>query len=557
MHKLGAYPLALMQAANYIYENHTTTQTYLERYDRNNRLLMEQNLARREYHGRSINVALRLSLEALELRKPEAAAFLLLCGFLDSKDIFWNFLNVAYTYAKSYTLEEGAAISFDDPSSVPFRNLSPDWLDNIARDEAAFDAVVKFLCEYSFVRWNEESDGFSIHSVIHEWIVSCGDSQTQSKLLTLAANIVAANYGAQSETPAQRIQPHADRCICLGSPKDGVRKWTFTSLVLLGAFCYDNEELTKAQQLLTCAMGKVVSTFGDDSEMTALWCMRMSPMFISSQSIDTHIRRLLLAEAKLTSISSPPHLVSQYRVDVKNHLCYAYQMQGDFKRAMKASEDAVALAASGHVDLVYMCCATGLLAENLLVIKNYESAKHCANTAVGQHKQIFGSDLNDGSLSAWRRRNMTIMAIACAYLGEHELAEVILVSVHVEAVRFNGLDADLSVHAQHNRDCLREVRARQEQSSAIHSDDPSQSGQRSIEQESIPESTLRKLSTDRDITYLRSDLAMGMFETMSFVDYRSRRQAEPQTNSTPGRSWLENVIPLTPQAVAAAACLVQ
>ena len=536
--------MALAQAANYIYENHTTTQTYLERYDKDRRLLLEQNLARREYKGGSIDVALRLSLEALKSRKPEAAAFLLLCGFLDNKDIFWEFLHVAYKFADTGWHRKGAVISFEDPSSVPFQELSPNWLDDIARDETKYDAVVKFLHEYSFVRWNEESDGLTIHSVIHEWIISYCDLQTKSKLLTLAANIVAGNYGAQSEIPSQRIQPHADRCVCLGAPECGFRSWCFTSLFLLGAFYYDNQELTIAQQFIGCALEKLISTFGDESEMAALWCMRISPMFIRSQPIEMLVRDLLRAEARLTSSSVGSRRRSQYKLDVGNHLCYAYQMQGDFKKAMDVSEGIIESATSSHVDLKYICCASGLHAENYLVNGIYEHAKSYASIAIRQHEQIFGSDPNDGSLSAWRRRNMTIMAIACAYLGDYELAEVILVSVHVEAVRYNGPDDDLTVHARGNLDCLREVKAGLEQ----------QSGQEDSYQKSTPEKHLQELSTDRDITYLRFDLAMGLFETLGFIDLRTRAKARP--GATSGHSSAEITIPLTAR-LAAAACILQ
>ena len=152
-----------MQAAKYINESHTTTQSYRQRYDRDRKLLLEKSLARREYTGGSIDVALRLSLDALESRKPEAAAFLMLCGFLENKDIFWGFLNVAYNFADPERRKDGSVISFDNPTTVPFQHLGPNWLDDIPRDEAIFDSVVKFLYEFSFVRWNEESDGFSIH----------------------------------------------------------------------------------------------------------------------------------------------------------------------------------------------------------------------------------------------------------------------------------------------------------------------------------------------------------------------------------------------------------
>ena len=505
---------------------------------------MEQNLAKREYKGGSIDVALRLSLEALKSRKPEAAAFLLFCGSLGNKDIFWKFLNVAYKFADTGWHTKGAAISFEDPSSVPFPELSPNWLDEIARDETRFGAVVKSLHEYSFVRWNEESDGFSIHSVIHEWIVSYSDSETNSKLLTLAANVVAGNYGAQSEIPYQRIQPHADRCVGLAAPERGFRRWCFTSLFLLGAFYYDNQELWIAQQFIGCALEKLISAFGDDSEMAALWCMRVSPMFIHSQPIETLVRDLLRAEARLSSSSVSPRRRSQYRVDVGNHLCYAYQMQGDFDKAMDVSEGSIETATSNHVDLKYICCTSGLLAENYLVNGRYEYAKSYANMAIGQHEQIFGSDPNDGSLSAWRRRNMTIMAISCAYLGEYELAEVILVSVHVEAVRYNGPDDDLTLHARRNLDCLCEVKAGLEQLS----------GQGDTDQRANTENSLRELSTDRDIPYLRFDLAMGLFETLGLVDLRIRAKA--RSGATSGHSSAGITTPLTAR-LAAATCVLQ
>ena len=490
-----------MQAARYINENHTTTQTYLERYDRDRKLLMEQNLSRREY-------------------------------------------------------KNGAVISFDDPSSVPFQELGPSWLDDIARDEAIFDSVVKFLYEFSFVRWNEETDGFSIHSIINEWIVAYVDSQTKSKLLMLAANVVAANYGAQTGIPDQRIQPHTDRCVDLGTPNRDFWAWSFTSLFLLGAFYYDNQEVRLSQQLVCRALEKLIEVFGDDSEMTALWCMRSSPIFIHRQPMNTHIENLLLAEVKLTSHLVIPRRVTQNWVDVRNHLCYAYQMRGDFKKAMEIGESVVELAAFGHVDLIYTCCATGLLAESYLFNERYESAKSYANMAVLQHKHIFGSDLNDGSLCAWRRRNMTIMAMACAYLGEYELAEVLLVSVRVEAVRIDGPDADLSLHAQHNSDCLHRVKARHDQWYTTQSDDACPSGEEGADQKRALKSNLQELSTDRNIIYLRFDLAMGLFETLGFVDAQIRTQAKRGSFNTSVLRSSENVTPLTAQ-LAVSACLTQ
>ena len=439
---------------------------------------------------------------------------------------------------------------FGNPSFVPMQKLGPSWLDDIARDEAIFDSVVKFLYEFYFVRWNEETDGFSIHSIIHEWIVAYVDSQTKSTLLMLAANVVVANHGAETEIPDQRIRPHADRCEDLGTPNRGFWAWSFISLFLLGAFYYDNEEVRLSQQLVCCALEKLIEVFGEDSEIAALWCMRRIPIFIHQQPINKHIENLLLAEVRLTSISVEPYRVPQYRVDVRNHLCYAYQIQGDFKKAMEIGESVVESAAFGHVDLIYTCCATGLLAESYLFNEKYESAKSYANMAVFQHEQIFGSDVNDGSLRAWRRRNMTIMAIACAYLGEYELAEVLLVSVRVEAVRFEGPDTDLSLHAQHNLDCLHKVKAGHNQWSIRQSEGAGPSDGEGADQKRALKSNLQELSTDRHIIYLRFDLAMGLFDTLGFVDHEICTRAKRRSSDISWLSSSENITPLTAQLAA-------
>ena len=550
INKLGSYPLAVVQAANYIYENHTTTQTYLKRYDENTKILMEHNLTRREYTSRSIDVALRLSFETLESRNPEAAAFLLFCGFLDNKVIFWKFLNVAYIFAGAWP-DDGGVLSFDDSPSVPFKHLRPSWLDEIARSEAIFDSVVKALCELSFIRWNEESDGFSIHSVIHEWIISHIDWPTKTQLSILAANIVASNFGARSDIPAQRIQPSANRVVHLGHQGNGYPVWTFTSLLLLGAFYYDNEELQRAEQLISCALDKVALAFGKESSMFALWCMRIGPLFIEPQSLDTYIGRLEVAESKLLQSINVHPKDHHHRLDLCNHLCYAYQKHGDYEKAVELGRRSLDDVSTISVDLVLKCCATGLLAESYLAIGWHETAKSYATTAVQQHEKIFGLDPEDGSLSAWRRRNMTIMAIACSHLYKYELAELLLVSVHTEAVRFHGPDHAMSLHAYHNLECLHAVKSRQGLSKTLPS--PHRG---TINSEELSDLTLSDLCTDINITYFRFDLAMPLFETLETIDRQIRGANKALSSDPTTKAEFESSRPLALR-LAGAACSIQ
>ena len=119
-------------------------------------------------------------------------------------------------------------------------------------------------------------------------------------------------------------------------------------------------------------------------------------------------------------------------------------MQIDLRKVTEIGENVVELTASSEFALIFMCCAIILFAKGYLISRNYQRAKRYIEVAIWQFERIFGFDCGDGSLSAWRRRNMTIMAITSAYLGEYELVEVILASVYIEAARYSGLDARLS-----------------------------------------------------------------------------------------------------------------
>lgn len=553
-----------MQAAKYISEHHTTTQTYFQRYERDRTLLMNGKLARREYGIGSINVALGLSLKALGSRKPEAAAFLLLCGSLDNKDIFWNFFNTAYEFEARSWSDEGTTmfdfIPFEDFSLTPFKSLAPDWLNVIARDQAKYEEIVKHLYEFSFVRENEESDGFSIHSVIHEWLVSYCDAQTRSMLLVVAADVVAANFGAASEIPSRQIQPHADRCIKLGAPSGIYKAWSFQTFFFLGAFYYDNEEVSLAHRLIGFALEQVISTFGEESEMTTIWCMRVTPLYIRRRPVETIISELLAAKTRLTSSFPPTSGHARNLVDVGNHICYAYQIQGDFTKSIAVGESVLESAAFKDVDLTYTCCATGLLAENYLTVGKYQAAKSYANVAVRQHEDIFGVDPKDGSLSAWRRRNLTIMAIACAHIGDLELAEVLLASVHVEAVRYTGADDDLSKHAEQNLKCILKIKAGLESNNAQQQDSMICSTGGELDPAAPPHDDLKSMSTDRNVHYLRFDLAMGLFETLGYVGGKIRARRRYRTSGTSNNSFLDETLPTaTPLSsrLAAAGCTVQ
>ena len=507
-----------MQAAKYIYENRCSTLAYLNKCEKNLALLVNQRPGKREYRNGTINVTLQLSWETLKSKNPEAAACLLLFGFLDGKDLFWTALHQAYVFIDKVPAELVWRIKrLETLRDFPSNRLSLSWLDDIAHDEDNFNEVVKVLHELSFVRYNEDSDGISIHAVIHDWIVWMCDPDTRTDALSLAADIVAWDYGSASAISGARLRPHADRCIKLGLQSSDFKTWNFSTLYLLGALYLDEKELELAQQLIFCAMEKLSMKYGPDHEMTGLWTARTSSIFIRGQPVDVTIGKLQQIESRLVTSVTSPHRRKNYLVDVRNQLTYAYQMSGNFAKAIEIGENIIESLSWMHLPTEYACCATGLLAESYLAQRKYESAKSYANVAIGNHEEQFGSEPNDGGLTAWRRRNITIKAIACFYLEEYEQAEVAFLFVYADAVRFEGADGALSQHAFHNLQCLKNARYGKSEGKSSRLEDV-HSRPDNTDLEMRDKESPREMSTDIDVVYLRWDLAIPIFETIGYID---------------------------------------
>ena len=534
--KLGAYPLALMQAAKYIYEIRCNTSAYLDKYERDLAVLINRRSGKREYRNGTINVALQLSWDTLQDRRPDAAAFLLLCGFLDCKDIVWQAFNKAYRFDDHIgeTYDFAWRLSLDKIHKFPAERLKPSWLVDIAREESKFDDVVRILHELSFVRHNEESDGFSIHEVIHDWIVWMCDPSTESDALSVAADIVAWNYGSASDIKSELIKQHADRCVKLSFASGSFKTWNFSALYLIGALYYDQGEVELTERLMLCAMEKLYAKFGYDRCLLDLWTARTLVILIRSRPIDATIQQLEEIELRYAECSSKR---SNRLFDLRNQLCFAYQVQGDFIKAIHIGEAVVESIRGNDRLVIHSSCAVGLLAESYLTQGKYELAKHCAIIAINEHEREFGADVKDGSVSAWRRRNMIILAIACSHLEQLEQAEVLLVSVLADAVQYGDADDLLVVHAKRNLDCFHRFQEWQaqlqtrRQDIAEEEDKEKEEGKEKKEKEeggahhalsgdeTVTEKTdpRKELSTDIHIPYLRLNLAMPLFETIGLI----------------------------------------
>jgi len=83
---LGYLPLALSQAGAYIHISQYSLSRYLKEYQTKAGYLLSQKWTAGQ-HDMSVFATWEISFKAIQLKSPEAADLLLVCGFFDHEDI--------------------------------------------------------------------------------------------------------------------------------------------------------------------------------------------------------------------------------------------------------------------------------------------------------------------------------------------------------------------------------------------------------------------------------------------------------------------------------------
>ena len=88
VHLLGNLPLALEQVGTYIHHRQYSFTRYVREFENSITHVLNSNQKRLSgKHNRSVFAAWELSFEAIEKENRQAADLLLLCGYLNNRDI--------------------------------------------------------------------------------------------------------------------------------------------------------------------------------------------------------------------------------------------------------------------------------------------------------------------------------------------------------------------------------------------------------------------------------------------------------------------------------------
>ena len=102
---------------------------------------------RDDYPERTIITTWQISFDEVERRDNRAAKLLQLWSYLDNQELWYQLLKWPR-----------------------WENNRPDWLKQIAATEISFLAAVGILLDFSLVEQNNNSDSYSMHAVVHDWI---------------------------------------------------------------------------------------------------------------------------------------------------------------------------------------------------------------------------------------------------------------------------------------------------------------------------------------------------------------------------------------------------
>lgn len=222
--RLEGHPLAVCQAGVYIKESGMSVSDYLTYFSSHLSDLLSED-SDLSYQNGSIRTSLNISMEALERRDPIAAKLLQLWGFLDNMDLWHDLFSSARSDSKTLSslpyLIDGdiqAQIEWQTAASKTDFVVPEDpksWLDEIATDQKKFLKAMRSLHEFSLMRKVNDTDGYSVHPIVHETARKSLPQGMVAGYLGAVVQILgrAAPYAHHRDASVlqRRLTPHVDR----------------------------------------------------------------------------------------------------------------------------------------------------------------------------------------------------------------------------------------------------------------------------------------------------------------------------------------------------------
>ncbi len=318
---LQGLPLAINQAGAYLRTTGINVLAYMKLYDEAWGKLMENQhrFATQGPQDRSVLTTWTLLFRRLEERNGHAAKLLLLLGFLDNRDIWYELFTPAL--------------------ALRIASKLPSWYTDCVEDYSNIIECTQLFVLYSFIDINIGSSSFSMHSVLHQWCFQASGDDI-GKMSWLAFVLVASSapeITMRDHTLLQRrLLPHCDRLSFLlreAMPKAFCDQEEFSLYIAyhtLANLYKEQGKLREAEDMYVQALTGYEKTLGPEHTSTLVIVETLGNLYRDQGKLgkaeDIYVRVLVGKEKAL----GPEHTST---LDTVNNLGLLYRDRGKLKEA--------------------------------------------------------------------------------------------------------------------------------------------------------------------------------------------------------------------------------
>ncbi|KAH8669617.1 hypothetical protein BGZ60DRAFT_38520 [Tricladium varicosporioides] len=249
--RLDCLPLALVFAGSYI--STTTVAKYLELY-KNSWQDLHRQMRKCTDYPETIITTWQISFDEVERRDKGAANLLRLWGYLDNQDLWYQLL-----------LWRG------------YGDAAPRWLQQIVNTEISFLATITTLLDFSLIERNNNSESYSMHPVVHDWVQSMINIRKDDGFLQVAITTIglAVPVHNKPDSPSvkRRISPHSIQLIQCWSLASIFQDFVDTPAFLEGLNClgilyWNQGKLSEAEEMYQRALKGRYKALGSEHTST-------------------------------------------------------------------------------------------------------------------------------------------------------------------------------------------------------------------------------------------------------------------------------------------------
>ncbi|KAH9903875.1 kinesin light chain [Xylariomycetidae sp. FL2044] len=249
--ELDGLPLALATAGAYLDQTAISFAEYLGLYKKSWAELQQASPQLGSYEDRALYSTWQLSFDQIQKdkKKENSAKFLRLWGYFDNQDLWLELLQ--------------------------HNNMNnPSWFSEIIKDKISFDRTVRVLSNYGLVEVHPSSDeqsesqGYSTHSCVHQWIVHVLNHKWDNDLARLAITHVASHVPSNGPTKSwliqRRLLQHASRSYFAILSDTITMDNLERTLYSLGNLYSDQGKLKEVEEMYERALQGYEKTLGPD-----------------------------------------------------------------------------------------------------------------------------------------------------------------------------------------------------------------------------------------------------------------------------------------------------